>query len=155
MRKAKIRTFLAVLAAAATTTVCSSGPAAASTIGDGGASGVTFNICRGAHCVVGELEATIYPTGLGVDLVTFSCKVIATATAASTTVSECNVGPVQAKLLPLSAPGSVVATAGEGTFPAGSVAEACVGGSAVFVESVIGPSPLGDRQCGDVILITV
>ncbi len=130
-------------------------PANAATVGTAGTGVAAFNICEGAHCVVGVLNTRVYPTGLGKDLVEFQCEVTATATAASTTVSTCSVGGVSAKLLPLSAPGSAVAAVGAGLFTAGSTVTACVGGSAVFIESEIGPASLGDGGCGDAIVVAI
>jgi hypothetical protein len=131
-------------------------PAQASTaIGTAGAGAVAFEVCDGLHCVVGQLNTRIYPSGLGFDVVEFDCTITASATGASATVNTCNVGGVNAKVLPLSAPGSIVGTAGVGTFKAGSIVNACVGGSAVFVEQLIGGSPVGGSSCQDIIAISV
>lgn len=153
----KLTTLLAVFAAfTAMLVMAGASPAsAASTLGDTGATGVAFHVCSGTHCVIGELETTIYPTGLGVDAVEFTCKVVATATASSTTVDGCSVGGVNAKVVPLSLPGSVVATAGQGFFAAGSSVTACISGYATFVESIFGPQNLPGSACGAVLVINV
>lgn len=120
-----------------------------------GAGVATFNVCGGTHCVVGTLETTIYPTGLGTDVVEFTCKIVASGAAVSTTVSACSVGGVNALAVPLSAPGPAVATTGAGLFAAGSTVTACVGGSAVWAEAVLGPISKSGSGCGRAITLSI
>lgn len=154
--KGCMRRVSAVFVAAAALSTLSVAPATAeSTVGSAGAGGAAFNICEGAHCVVGTLNTRVYPTGLGVDLVEFECTVTATATAASVTISTCSVGGVESLTGPISAPGSAVTTAGTGFFKAGSTVSACIGGSAVFIESVFGPPSLSDSACNNILVVAI
>jgi hypothetical protein len=150
--KNTVRAALAVTAAASALFLPLGATAYADDVGGGAA---VFETCGGTHCVAGTLETTIYPSGLGFDVVEFKCTVTASGAAASTTVSECNVGGVDALVVPLSAPGPAVATAGVGTFPSGSVVTACVAGNAVWVESLAGPGSLPGRACAKTIVISV
>ena len=151
-RSAVSKAMAATAVAVAIAVVAPAGPANADEAGTGAAA---FNQCGGAHCVVGALTTRIYPTGLGTDVVEFECDVTGSGDAVSTTVSTCSVGSVNALLSPLSAPGPTVATAGVGLFPAGSTVTACVGGSAVWAEGVLGPVSLSGSGCGRTIVLAV
>ena len=148
MRKA----LLAACVAGAVTAVLPATVASADELGTGAAA---FEKCGGTHCLAGALSTRIYPTGKGTDVVEFECDVTASGDAVSTTVSQCSVGSVKALLVPLSAPGPTVATAGAGLFPSGAQVTACVGGSAVWAEGTLGPVSLSDGGCGVTIVIAV
>jgi hypothetical protein len=143
---------LAVGLAGAATAVLPATVASADDLGTGAAA---FEKCVGNHCLAGALSTRIYPTGKGRDVVEFECDVTASGDAVSTTVSQCSVGSVNALVVPLSAPGPTVATAGVGTFPSGAQLTACVGGSAVWAEGTLGPVSFPDGGCGITIVVPV
>ena len=149
----------AVLAAGVVGAVTAVLPATVASADDFGTGAAAFEKCGigigTSHCVAGVLSTRIYPTGNGTDVVEFECDVTASGDAVSTTVSQCSVGSVNALVVPLSAPGPAVATAGVGTFPAGSSVQACVAGSAVWAEGKLGPVTLSDGDCGLTIVIPV
>jgi hypothetical protein len=145
--------FLAVVGLGLTLTMAL--PTGVASADEAGAGIAAFEVCGGPHCVAGALSTRIYPTGVGTDVVEFECDVTASLDAVSTTVSTCSVGSVNALVVPLSAPGPAVATAGVGTFPAGSSVQACVGGSAVWAEGILGPVSLPGQNCGITIVVKV
>lgn len=136
----------ALVALPATTT-----PAAA---GDTGAGRVVLNACvpnRSGHCLHGELVATILPAGLDQSVVVFTCTLAGYPGAAAVEMTTCSVGGVSA-VSTGTTPGGAGGQGAGIVDDAGTYA-ACIGGNALFVESVLGPPAVSGSACAAITTI--
>lgn len=104
---------------------------------------------RLARCVSGSMTVEVASgPAVGLALVTFQCAVAAVGDAASTRVTRCDIGGASG-LSPIDEmPGIVVGQAGAAVVSTGVTYEACVGGTAYFVDN----SDVSGSDCRSLIL---
>jgi hypothetical protein len=135
------------VSAAAVLTIAFGAPAQATV------AGAAANSCNGLHCYSAVATVDIQPVGNGMVQVAWSCQATGTPDAASTSITLCSVGSIQAP--PVTMPGAYAATAWSSTWPSGVTLPVCVAGYSTFVESVTGAMTVGASSCGRVTLPTV
>lgn len=141
-----------LLASALVALPVTTSPAAA---GDTGAGHVVLNACapnpRSGHCLHGELVATIHPAGVNQSVVEFTCELAGYPGAVAVEITTCSVGGVGA-VSTGATPGGASAQ-GAGIVDDAGTYTACIGGNAIFAESVLGPPAVSGTACGTITTI--